>query len=102
MSEVKSVRIPDELMETIRKRADREQLDESTTIRQLLTLGVREYACNLYRDGEVTLREAAAIADLSLRDMVDLLEGRGIKGNVTLEQQRKAIQNALDAAEEEG
>lgn len=100
MSEVKSVRIPDELMATIRERARREQLDESTTIRQLITLGVREYACDLYREGRVTLREAASIANLPLREMIDLLEARGIKGNVTLEQQRTAIENALDALDD--
>lgn len=100
MTELVSVRIPDNLTTTIRELARREQLDESTTIRQRLSRGIREYACDLYREGEVSVREAASIAEVPLREMIDILEERGIKGNVTLEQQRKAIENALDLGEE--
>lgn len=39
MTEVKSVRLPEDLLRTIRERAEREQLTESTTIRQLITWG---------------------------------------------------------------
>lgn len=99
MTEVKSVRIPDEIMSAIRDRARREQLDESTTIRQLVTLGLREYACQLYADGEITLREASTIANVPLREMLDLLRDRGIRGNVTLEQQRDALKHTFEAVD---
>ncbi len=45
---------------------------------------------NLYRDRKITLREASELADVSLREMLDLLMEHGIKGNVTLKQQHKS------------
>lgn len=86
-------------MSAIRDLARREQLDESTTIRQLVTLGLREYACQLYADGENTLREAATIPTVPLREMLDPLRDRGIRGNVTLEQQQDALKHTFDAVD---
>ena len=67
-------------------------MDESDAIRQLIRIGLREYAVNLYRDRKVTLREASELADVSLRDMLDLLMEHGIKGNVTLKQQQRSLE----------
>lgn len=89
---VKSVRLPDDLLEAIRFRAARERLDEATAIRQLISLGVHEYAVELYKTGKVTIREAADLAGVSVRDMLEALWQRGIRGNVTLDQQRKATE----------
>jgi len=47
---------------------------------------------NLYRDRKATLREASELADVSLREMLDLLMEHGIKGNVTLKQQQKSLE----------
>jgi len=67
-------------------------VDESDATRQLIKLGLREYAVNLYRDRKITLREASELADLSLREMLDLPIEHGIKGNVTLKQQQKSLE----------
>lgn len=101
MTEVKSVRLPDDMMEAIRERARREQLDESTTVRQLLALGLQGYACELYKGGDVTLREAASIAGVSVRRMLEILWDRGIRGNVTYDTERRAIGYALEALGED-
>ncbi len=53
---------------------------------------MREYAVNLYRDRKVTLREASELADVSAREMLDLLMEHGIKGNVTMKQQQKSLE----------
>ncbi len=101
MTDVKSIRFSKEVLARIRKRAKRENLDESTTIRQLVALGLQDYACDLYQDGKVTLREAADLADLAPRDMIDLLHKRGIRGNVTLQQQQQAVRHAIEATQKE-
>lgn len=101
MTEVKSIRFSDEILAAVREQSRREQLDESTTIRRLIVAGLREYAVDLYRNGEISLREAAKIANLPLRDMLDLMEQRGVRGNVTMEQQRRALQHAMDALRRE-
>ncbi len=67
-------------------------MDESDAIRQLINLGLREYAVNLYRDRKVTLGEASELADVSTREMIDLLMEHGIKGNVTLKQQQRSLE----------
>jgi predicted HTH domain antitoxin len=68
-------------------------VDESDAIRQFIKLGLREYAINLYRDRRITLREASELADVSLREMLDLLMEHGIGGNVTLKQQQKSLEH---------
>lgn len=54
---------------------------------------MREYAINLYKERRITLREAAELADVSLREMLDILIEHGIKGNVALKQQQKSIKH---------
>lgn len=95
MDTVKSLRVPGDLLKAIRYRARRERLDESTAMRQLIALGAREYAVQLYREGKVTLNEAAELAGLPPREMLEVLWEHGVKGNVTLEQERAAIANLL-------
>ncbi len=100
MSGVKSLRIPETLLKTIRELARRERLDESTAIRKLIAMGATEYAVQLYRDGKVTLREAAAMAETTLREMIEILLEHGVKGNVTLDQARKAIEFVMSKTQE--
>lgn len=95
MSAVRSLRIPDSLLRSVRSVARREHLDESTATRQLIALGATEYAVRLYREGKVTLREAAELADTTLREMIDILIDHGVTGNVTADQERRAIEYVL-------
>ncbi len=88
----KTIRLPEDLSARIGYRAKKEDVDESDAIRQLIKLGLKEYAVNLYKDRKITLREASELADVSLREMLDLLVEHGIKGNVTLKQQQKSLE----------
>jgi len=90
----KTIRIPEDLSRKIKYRAKNEDIDESSAIRQLIKLGLREYAVDLYKNRRITLREAAELADVSLREMLDILTEHGIKGNITLKQQQKSIKHA--------
>src|SRR5438128_1123619 len=53
MDKVKSLRLPADLLRSIRYLARKERLDESTAIRKLIGLGAEEYAVRLYREGGV-------------------------------------------------
>ena len=88
----KTVRFPEELIRVIEHRARQEKVDESTAIKQLLGLGAEGYAIELFRRGEITLNEAARLAGVTLRQMVDSLQRHGVKGNVRLDQQRRALE----------
>ncbi len=92
MSNIKTVRIPEKLLKVVRRRARAEDVDDSTAIRQLLSIGAKNYAVDLYRDGKITLKEASELADATVREMIDILLDRGVKGNVRLDQQKKAIE----------
>jgi len=88
----KTIRLPEDILERINYRAKKEDIEESVAIRQLIKLGLREYAVNLYRDKKATLREACELADVSLREMLEILMEHGIKGNVTLKQQQRSLE----------
>jgi predicted HTH domain antitoxin len=88
----KTVRLPKELLEVVRHRARQEKIDESTAIRQLLALGAENYAVELFRHGRITLSEAAGLAGVTVRQMIDVLQTHGIRGNVRLDQQQKALE----------
>lgn len=92
MSTVKTIRLPEDLARAILHRARLEDVDESTAIRQLLAIGVKDYAVKLYREGKVSLAEAADLANISLREMIDVLLDHGVKGNIRADQQKKAIE----------
>ena len=66
MDTVKSLRLPESLLRSVRYLARRERLDESTAIRQLIALGTAEYAVRLYREGKITLNEAAELATIAI------------------------------------
>ncbi|MDP2840987.1 MAG: UPF0175 family protein [Candidatus Methanoperedens sp.] len=88
----KTIRLPEDLSARTGYRAKKEDVDESDAIRQLIKLGLKEYAVNLFRDRKATLREASELADVSLREMLELLMEHGIKGNVTLKQQQRSLE----------
>jgi len=84
--------LPKELFKVIEHRARQEKIDESTAIRQLLALGAEGYAVELFRQGKVTLNEAAELAGVTVRQMIDLLQRHGVRGNVRLDQQKRALE----------
>ncbi len=91
---LKTVRLTSDMLKGVAYRAKMEDIDEYTAIRQLMKFGVMWYAVNLYKIGKITLSEAAELSDVSVRKMLDILEDHGIKGNVTMKQQIKALEYA--------
>jgi predicted HTH domain antitoxin len=92
---VKTIRIPNNLLKVIKHRAVTEGIDESTAMRQLITIGARNYAVDMYKNGKLTLNDAAALVGITVREMVGLLLDRGITGNVRIDQQQKSLKFAL-------
>lgn len=90
MDSVKSVRLPPEIVNAVSDRARRENVDESTAIRQLLAKGVELDAVERYRRGEISLASAARLVNTSTREMIEVLLLHGVKGNVTMEMQLEA------------
>ena len=92
--EIKSVRLTPDVIKGVSYQAKMEDVDENTAVRQLMKLGLMWYAANLYKMGKMTLSEAAELSNVSVRKMWDVLEEHGIKGNVSMKQQIKALEYA--------
>lgn len=92
VSIAKTTRLPLPLVKGIKYRTRREQVDESTALRQLLGLGLQEYAIRLYQQGSISLREAAELCNLSTRDMLELFMDRGAGGNVQYDTQKRSLE----------
>lgn len=60
----------------------REHIDSSAAIRKLIRTGLESYVAGLYRQGSLTLREAADRLDLDLVETLDRLADHGVKGNL--------------------
>lgn len=95
----KTVRFPKEMFKVIEHRARLENIDESTAIRQLIAMGAEEYAIELFKQGKITLNEAAELAGVTVRQMIDSLQRHGVKGNVRLNQQREALEYISELGE---
>lgn len=59
-----------------------EKLEPSTAMRKLIRIGYESYVGNLYKNGKVTLREAAALLNLNQLETIDLFLDAGITGNL--------------------
>jgi len=59
-----------------------EKIEESTAMRKLIRIGFETYIGNLYKQGKVTLRQAAKLLNLSPIEAMNLFLDAGIKGNL--------------------
>ena len=84
-----SVRLPKEMVEEIEKLSKEEGVDKGMLIRKLIAESLREYkikrALELYREGKVSLWEAAEIAGITYREALEELRKRNIPFKYDLE-----------------
>lgn len=78
----KSLRIPENMINAIKLLEKEEKIEESTAIRKLMRIGIETYVGNLYRQGRITLREAASLLNINQAEAIDLFLDLGIKGNL--------------------
>jgi len=87
----KKVHLTEDILKGVLYRTKQEDVDESTAIRQFIRLGVMWYVVELYKRGKITLGEAAELSGVSLRRMIDILAEHGVKGNIKMKQQIRAL-----------
>jgi hypothetical protein len=87
----KALRLPDNLSDAVRFAEKMEKLDEPTTLRKFLRLGAEKYVGDNYASGDISLREAAEVLDLTVREALELFWDMGISGNVDADKTLKAI-----------
>lgn len=87
----KALRLPDNLLDAVRFAEKREKLDEPNTLRKFLRLGAEKYVCDSYAHGDISIREAANVLDITVRETLELFLDMGITGNVNADRSLKAI-----------
>lgn len=80
------VRLPKHLLELADLRAEEEQVDRSTALRQLLYVGATGYVLELLRKGRISLSKAAELLDCSTLAIVQKAQERGVVFGTTQEQ----------------
>jgi predicted HTH domain antitoxin len=96
----KKVHLTEDILKSVLYRTKMEDVDESTAIRQFIRLGVMWYVVELYKRGKITLGEAAELSGVSLRRMLAILAEHGVKGNVKMKQQIRALDYAKNLGDE--
>ena len=91
-----SLTLPDELLEKSERIAKEKSEDRSTVMRELLSLGIKQYMVNeaveLYVDGKVSLEKAAEISDVSIWKFMDVLKDKKVPIKYDLEDIKKEIE----------
>jgi predicted HTH domain antitoxin len=78
----KSLRIPKEMVTALDLVEKEEKIEEATAMRKLMRIGFETYVGNLYKQGRVTLREAARVLNLDQIETMNIFLDAGIKGNL--------------------
>ena len=79
---VKSIRIPDDIDQAINYVSQLEKIENTQSLRKLAKIGFEYYVAKNYKEGRITLRDAADLLKLSLSETIDLLVEMGVKGNI--------------------
>jgi predicted HTH domain antitoxin len=79
---VRSLRIPEDLDQAIEYVSKVEKTEKTQSLRKLARLGFEQYIAKVYREGNITLREASDLLRLTLSETIDLLAEMGVKGNI--------------------
>jgi len=81
-----SIKLPEDIIRTIKKIEETEQIDKATAVRKLLAKAIEKWkeerAIQLYRDGKATLWRAAGMANLSLREMMKLVAEKDLEEDI--------------------
>jgi len=92
----KSLRLPEELLSSIELVEKNEHIEEAAAIRKLLRIGLETYVADLYRQGRLTLREAAERLGINHIAMLDLLLDHGISGNLQTADVMASLDSFID------
>lgn len=99
MQKVISVRPTEEMERKIERLIRIEKTERSALIRRILDTGIKEElkkdALVLFRDKKVSLAKAAEIADVSVREMMDLIKEKKISLHISVDEIREDFEAAM-------
>ncbi len=99
MQKIISIRPTEEMERKLEGLIRIEKTGKSVLIRRILDTGINEElkkrALELFRDRKVSLVKAAEIADISVREMMDLIKEKGISLHISVEDIREDFEAAM-------
>lgn len=99
MAEAIGIRLDKLLLKKIRKLEEIESLDRSTVLRKLIITGykeaMKEKAANEYREGKITLSEAARRAETNLWEMEQFLVEKGFTSKYSVSDLQEELNNLV-------
>ncbi len=99
MQKIISIRPTEEIERKLERLIGIEKMERSALIRRILDIGIAEdlkkHALELFRDKKVSLAKAAEIADVSVREMMDLIKEKGISLHITTEEIEEDFEAAM-------
>ena len=91
-----TTRVDDDIAKLIDKIAKKEGMDRSTVMRRFLIKAIREWMIesNLedYKEGKISLWEAAKRSNISLYEMLEEIKKRGVHINYNIEDLKKDLE----------
>jgi predicted HTH domain antitoxin len=100
MQKVISIRPTTEIEKKLERLIRIDKAERSALIRRILDTGINEElkkrALELFRDKKVSLAKAAEIADISVREMMDLIREKGISLHISIEDIRGDFEAAME------
>jgi predicted HTH domain antitoxin len=94
-----SIRPTEETEEKLEKLIEIEKMEKSVLIRKLLNIGVdkelKNCALKLFKENRVTLAKAAEIADVSVREMMDLIQDSELSLHISAEDIQRDFEEAM-------
>ena len=99
MTEIISTRVPEDIAKDLKEIEKEEKIDRATIVRKLLVRAIEQWkierALRLYREGKITLWRAARMADITLREMMELAAKQGIQFQYTAKDLEEDVKAAL-------
>ncbi len=79
---VRSMRVPEDIDRAIKYVSNAEKIENTQSLRKLARLGFELYVAKNYQSGDITLREASELLNLTTSETLDLLSKMGVTGNI--------------------
>lgn len=79
---IKSIRMPDDLLDAIALVEKEEKIEETTAVRKLIKIGYESYLAELYDAGKLSLADVARRLRITQIEAIDMLMQKGIRGNL--------------------
>ena len=90
MAIVYPMKIREEIMPIIELKSKEEHTNKAVVLKQMIYKGMEDYILKLIEKGRISIGKAAEILDVSIYDIHEIAESKGIKLSASSEQRQKS------------